>query len=155
MLFEDAYKGYLIYAQNRHKKQGFDTISKNISLHILPYFKGKLLCELTKKDIIDWQTNILSKNFSNNFNRNLYYEFSAFLRYCVNLSYIDNNYVLLVDKFPKKYQKKDNRYYNLFEFILFYIFLDNYIIKSYFSFMFIMELDQVKQWLYVLVICRL
>lgn len=136
MSFEEAYNEYVFYAKNRHKKQGFYTITKNFNLHILPYFKDKKICELNKKDIIDWQTIILSKNFSNNFNRNLYYEFSAFLRYCVNLSYIDTNYVLLVDKFPKKFQKKDDRYYNLFEFLLFYIFLDNYTIKRYFSFMF-------------------
>lgn len=136
MLFENAYDEYLIFAQNRQKKQGFETIYQNFNLHILPYFKGRLLCELSKRDIIEWQNIILSKNYSNNFNRNLYYEFSAFLKYCVNLSYIDNNYVLLVDKFPKKYQKRDNRYYNLFEFVLFYLFLDDYILKKYFSFMF-------------------
>lgn len=34
MSFEEAYGNYLFYASNRHKKQGFDTITKNFKLHI-------------------------------------------------------------------------------------------------------------------------
>ena len=104
MNFEEVYNNYLEYASKRHKKQGLDTISKNFRLHILPYFKNKNVNEITKFDIIEWQDNIYLKNFSNNFNRNLYYEFSAFMRYCVYYSYIEFNPVLQVEKFKKKFQ---------------------------------------------------
>jgi len=116
MSFEEAYKEYEIYAKNRHKKQGFITITKNFNLHILPYFKNKCLISLTKLDIINWQNEILSKNFSNNFNRNLYYEFSAFFRYCIYCDYLKENLVLQVPKFKKKIEHKEYNVYTLKEF---------------------------------------
>ena len=136
MNFEEVYKEYLIYATNRHKKQGLDTIIKNFNIHILPYFKGRDIKTLTKVDIINWQTYILTKNFSNNFNRNLYYEFSAFMRYCVNFSYLQENLVLLVGKFKKKYEFKEHHVYNIWQFRWFRLHLDNFVIKQYFNFMF-------------------
>lgn len=136
MLFEEAYNNYLIYAQKRHKKQGFDTIFKNLNLHILPYFKGTNICELTKTDILDWQNKILDKNFSNNFNRNLYYEFSAFFNYCVNYCNIKENIVLQCEKFKKKIEKDKSDFYNLFEFLRFYFNLDGEKYKIYFWLMF-------------------
>mgnify|MGYP003415562996 CR=1 FL=1 len=38
----------------------------------------------------------------NNFNRNLYYEFSAFFRYCIYCDYLSENVILQVPKFKKK-----------------------------------------------------
>lgn len=136
MNFEEVYEQYIIYATNRHKKQGLDTISRNFEIHILPYFKGRDISTLTKVDIINWQTCILTKNFSNNFNRNLYYEFSAFMRYCVNFSYLQENLVLQVGKFTKKYEFKEHHVYNIWQFRWFRLHLDNYIIKQFFNFMF-------------------
>lgn len=136
MSFEEAYKNYLIYASSRHKKQGFDTITKNFKLHILPYFKDKKIGDITKLDIINWQNNILSLNFSNNFNRNLYYEFSAFFRYCIYCDYLKDNVVLQVPKFKKKIELKKHNVYTLKEFLRFRRYLDNYIIKQYFNFMY-------------------
>ena len=136
MSFEEAYKNYLIYASSRHKKQGFDTITKNFKLHILPYFKDKKIVDITKLDIINWQNNILSLNFSNNFNRNLYYEFSAFFRYCIYCDYLKDNVVLQVPKFKKKIELKKHNVYTLKEFLRFRRYLDNYIIKQYFNFMY-------------------
>lgn len=136
MSFEEAYEEYLIYAQNRHKKQGFYTITKNFRLHILPYFRGKKLVEITKLDIINWQNNILSLDFSNNFNRNLYYEFSAFYRYCIYCDYVTENVVLQVPKFKKKIENKKHNVYTLNEFLRFRRCLSNYVIKQYFNFMY-------------------
>jgi len=136
MSFEEAYKEYEIYAKNRHKKQGFITITKNFNLHILPYFKNKCLISLTKLDIINWQNEILSKNFSNNFNRNLYYEFSAFFRYCIYCDYLKENLVLQVPKFKKKIEHKEYNVYTLKEFRKFRKHLKNYTIKQYFNFMY-------------------
>ena len=136
MSFEKAYDEYLLYASNRHKKQGFDTIVKNFDLHILPYFKGKNITDISKLDIINWQNNILDHNFSNNFNKNLYYEFSSFFRYCIYCDYLTENVVLQVPKFKKKIEIKNHNVYTLKDFLKFRSKLDNYIIKQYFNFMF-------------------
>ncbi|MDO4962601.1 MAG: site-specific integrase [bacterium] len=136
MSFEEAYNNYLEYASSRHKKQGFETIVKNFNLHILPYFKNRKLNSITKLDIINWQNNILQFNFSNNFNKNLYYEFSAFFRYCKYCDFVNENIVLQVPKFKKKIENKKHNIYTLNEFLKFRNNLDNYIIKQYFNFMF-------------------
>lgn len=136
MNFEEVYKNYLEYATRRHKKQGLDIILKNFNLHILPYFKGRDIKTLTKLDIIDWQTKILDKNFSNNFNRNLYYEFSAFMNYCVLYEIIPVNLILQVGKFKKKYEYKEHHVYNIWQFRWFKFHLDHKIIKEYFNFMY-------------------
>lgn len=136
MSFEEAYEEYLVYAQKRHKKQGFEIITRDFKLHILPYFKGKYITKLNKKDIINWQTIILSKNFSNNFNRNLYYEFSAFIQYCVYCSYLDTNVVLEVEKFVKHFEEDKHDFYTLREFRKFRRYVDNNVYKQFFNFMF-------------------
>ena len=136
MKFEEVYENYQKYASNRHKKQGFDTIVKNFKLHILPYFRDMNINNISKLDIINWQNNILNHNFSNNFNRNLYYELSAFFRYCIYCDYLKENVVLQVPKFKKKIENKQHNVYNLKEFLLFRSKLDNYIIKQYFNFMY-------------------
>ncbi|MBQ9072013.1 MAG: site-specific integrase [Bacilli bacterium] len=136
MSFEKAYEEYLKYASNQHKKQGFDTITKNFKLHILPYFNNKDITKLSKLDIIKWQNEILELNFSNNFNRNLYYEFSAFFRYCINCDYLSENIILQVPKFKKKIEIKEHQVYNIWQFRWFRFHLKNFVIKQYFNFMF-------------------
>lgn len=136
MNFEEVYNNYLEYASKRHKKQGFDTITNNFNLHIIPYFKNMDIQKITKKDILDWQTFILTKEYSNNFNRNLYYELSAFFRFCFTYSYISENIVLQVERFPKRIENKKHNVYTLSEFRKFRKHLDNKIIKQYFNFMY-------------------
>ena len=136
MLFENAYEEFKIYASKRHKKQGFDTLHRNFNLHILIYFKDKYISDLSTKDIIEWQNIIADKNYSNSFNNSLYYAFSSFIKFCVLNSYIDENIVLKVGNFKRKYENKEYDYYNLYEFRKYRKYLDDYIYKMYYSFMF-------------------
>lgn len=136
MTFEEVYKKYLIYARSRHKKQGFITIDQDFNNHILPYFKGVKVSELTKIDIINWQNEILSKNFSNKYNSMLYYCFNSFIKYCVCCSYINDNIVLAVGPFRKKIEYKQHNTYNIWQFRWFRLHLDNFVIKQYFNFMY-------------------
>lgn len=127
---------YLLYAEKRHKKQGFETLARNFKLHILPYFKDKDIRKITKTDIINWQNDILNKNFSNNFNNNLYCYFNKFMKYCVNNSYIEENIVSTIDKFPKKIEKKNYDIYTIWEFRKFRHYLKDFVIKQFFNFMY-------------------
>ncbi len=136
MKFEDAYEEYKIYARNRHKKQGFYTLTKDFKNHILPYFKGRIVSSLTTADIINWQTEILNKHFSYNFDRNLYYTFSAFIEFCVNYSYLEFNIVLKVGNFKRTISTREYKYYNSRQFRIFYRYLDDYVLKQYFYFIF-------------------
>ena len=134
--FEKVYEQYKIYARTRHKKQGFYTLTKDFKNHILPYFKDRNIYDLNTVDIIEWQTEILSKNFSNNFNRNLFYTFSSFAEYCVNYSYFSENIVLKVGNFRKRIEEKGHNVYTLFQFFKFFFNLDTFIYQCFFAFMY-------------------
>ena len=136
MSFNEAYENYLIYAEKRHKKQSFITISQGFNKNILPYFKEKNINELTKLDIIDWQNKILDMNFSNNYNAKLYFIFNSFMNYCVCCSYLSENIVSQIGTFKKKIENKKHTTYNIFQFLKFRVCLDNFIIKQYFNFMY-------------------
>lgn len=136
VLFENAFEEYKVFAEKRHKKQGYETLLRNFNLHILPYFEGRNICELKKLDIIDWQNKIIDENFCNSFNSSLYYNFSSFIKFCIDSDYLENNIVLEVGNFKKKIEVKEYDYYNLFEFMKFIRKLDNYVIKQFFKFMF-------------------
>ena len=134
--FEDAYEEFKIYASNRHKKQGFETISRNFNNHVLPYFENTYINELTTADILDWQNKIYLKDFSNSFLDNLYSVFSEFYDFCV-LSYnISENIVRKVGRFRHKIEKHDYYVYNLSEFLRFRHFLKDNVYKQFFNFMF-------------------
>ena len=134
--FTSVFEEFKIYISKRRKKQGFETLSRNFKLHILPYFQDKTLNSITKDDIINWQDKILERNFSNGFNSSLYYAFSSFMNYCILKSYIDENVVLQVDKFPKKPEEHHSDYYTLFELRKFRKHVDGYEYKQYFNFIF-------------------
>lgn len=136
MNFEEVYEKYLYYVEKRHKKQGFVTIYQTFSNHILPYFKGKNINELTKLDIIEWQNKILDKNFSNNFNAKLYYVFNNFIKYAVCCSYLSENIISQVGPFKKKIEFKKHTTYTLRQFRKFRFYLNDFIIKQFFNFMY-------------------
>ncbi len=135
--FVSAFEEYEVYASKRHKKQGYETHIRNLKLHVLPYFKDvEDIRLLEKKDIINWQNNILNKNFSNGFNSSLYYAFSSFIQFCMIYDYTTENIVLSVDNFVKKIEKKEHHVYNIFQFRKFRFHLKDYIEKQYFNFIF-------------------
>ena len=136
MSFEEAYRNYLIYASKRHKKQSFDTIHQSFNKHILSYFIGKNITQLTKIDIINWQNKILDKNFSNNFNLKLYFVFNSFIKYCVCCSYLEENILSQVGCFKKKIEIKRHTTYTLFQFRKFRLYVSNFVIKQFFNFMY-------------------
>lgn len=135
-LFSEVFEDYLIYAKGYHKKQGFDALQRNFRNHILPYFANRIITTLEKKDIVEWQTKIYEKNFCNKFNSTLFYQFSAFIKYCMIYSYLEENIVLNVGNFKRKTEVKNYDYYTLSEFRTFRKGLDDFVITQFFNFMF-------------------
>lgn len=136
MLFEEIYEEYKIYAEKRHKKQGFVTIHQDFNNHVLPYFKGYDIKEITKIDIMNWQNRIMDKHFSNKYNAKVYYVFNSFMKYCLLMNYITINYLECIGPFQKKIENKSHVVYTIWQFRKFRRYLDNYIIKQYFNFMY-------------------
>ena len=136
MSFEEAYEEFKIYAQKRHKKQGFITITTRFNNHVLPYFTGRSINELSTQDIMFWQDKILDSNFSNKYNFAIYSAFKTFIDYCVNCSYLQENIVSQVGSFKKKIENKHHTIYNLQQFRKFRKYISNFVIKQFFNFMY-------------------
>lgn len=136
MSFEEAYNEYLIYARKQHKKESFNTCLSIFKSRILPFFKDKILFDLTKKDVLNWTLEISNLNFSNNYNRNCYYTLFNFFEYCVEYLNFPKNYLKEIGKFKKKPGKKKSDFYTLKEFKKFIKYVDNEVYKQFFTFMF-------------------
>lgn len=136
MLFENAYEEYKIYAEKRHKKEGFYTLTHDFNNHVLPYFKGTYIGNLTRFDVIKWQNIILDKNYKNKYNAKLYYVFNVFVDYCVNCSYLSENVVKQVGSFKRKIEVSYHTVYSLRQFRKFRFYLKDFVLKQYFTMIF-------------------
>lgn len=135
-LFLDVYNDYLLYAKKKYKNQSFSSTKQKIDSHILPYFKNKYLEDITSNDILQWEDYILSLNFSNNYNKNLYYALSGFFEYCRIFHNFDKTIISNVGCFKKKYEKKNYDFYNIKEFNRFMKGFDNEVYKQFFNLLF-------------------
>lgn len=115
MSFEEAYEEFLNYATRRHKKQYLDTISQIFKKHILPHFGGKYIKMLTCEDYLKWQDYILTFNYSNNYNSNIYHAFNSYLKFC-NLKYNITNYLSIIGPFPHKSEILNYNIYSVREY---------------------------------------
>ncbi len=134
--FLDVYNNYLLYARKKQKNQSFSSMKYKFDLHILPYFKDKCLSDITSKDIIEWEDYILSLNFSNNQNKNLYYILSGFFEYCRIFHKFDKTIISNVGSFKPKYEVKKADFYTLKEFNTFIKGVDEEVYKQFFTLMF-------------------
>lgn len=136
MSFREAYEEYKEYAKKRHKKQGFYTITHDFNNHVFPYFENCDIEKLEKKDFLKWQNAILDLSFKNKYNSKLYIVFSSFLNYCVMRDFILKNYLIEIGTFPKKIENNTHMVYTIKQFRKFRYFLDDYVIKEYFNFIY-------------------
>ena len=136
MSFKEAYNEYLIYAKKQHKKESFNSTMSIFKSKILPFFENYILLDITKKDVLNWTYEIESNNFSNNYNRNCYYTLFNFFEYCVEYLEFPSNYLKEIGKFKIKHEVKKYDFYTLKEFNHFIKYVDNYIYKQFFTFMF-------------------
>lgn len=105
-------------------------------LHILPFFESMYLEDITSKIILEWEDYILSKNFSNNQNKSLYYILSGFFEYCKLFYAFDKKIISNVGSFKKKYEENKHDFYTLKEFKHFIKYVDDEIYKQFFNLMF-------------------
>ena len=136
MNFSDVFTNYKIYVSKLHKKQALNSLLYNFEYRVLPYFKDYNIYDITKKDILMWKDYILSFNYSNSFNANIYYAFNNFLEYCCLYYDLPNNYLKELGGFKPKLEVKSSDYYTLKEFNRFIKKFDNLVYKSFFILMF-------------------
>ncbi len=136
MNFNKAYKEYLIYVSNRHKKQWFNVLQYNFNKNILSYFNSYNLEDITPKLLDDWKCFIYKFNFCNNYNKSLYCMLKGFLEYCIKKDYISNSILYEFTPLNLKIEYKNTDFYTLKEFKNFIKGFDNIVYKIFFEFMF-------------------
>lgn len=136
MLFEDAYEDFKIFANRQQKKQSYKVFAYNFNANILSFFKGYKLELIKTQDILDWQDYILSKNFCNNHNKNLFAMINSFFKFCHVKYNFDLSIMYGVFPFPLKVEKKKNDFYTFKEFKRFIKYVDNPVYKCFFELMF-------------------
>ncbi len=136
MLFEEIYEEYKIYAQKRHKKQGFIALTSNFNSKILPYFKNYNIEDITSKDIIKWQNEIYNLNLKYSYTSKLYINFNSFMKFCCTYYNLKENPFDRVENFRKGEEEVKHDFYNLKEFNQFIKCFDNEIYKQFFNLMF-------------------
>ena len=134
--FYEVFRKYLLFAQKQQKKQSFYTLEYNFNERILPFFKDYCLEDITKETIISWEDYILSFNFSNNYNKSLYYFLSSFFTFCHKYYGFDKSIISDVGCFRKKYEVKKVDFYTSNEFFKFIKYVDDPVYRTFFSFMF-------------------
>lgn len=135
MSLEEACYNFEIYVRLRHKKQGSYNISRELKNRIIPYFNN-ILDFNSRSKLLNWQNTILSSNFSNSYNKRLYYVFNLFLDYLVSIECINQNILRNIGCFPRKIENKKFDFYNIDEFNLFIKNIDNVVYKVYFETLF-------------------
>lgn len=133
--FQSLYDKYKRFKENRVKASTLETQCNAIDLHILPYFKDRIVSDITPEDVAEWQTQLLGKKFSASHTRQLNAYLRMLFKYAVDYLRLPRSPVIAqickpqkgnIDFWtPEEYRKfsehiKDNiELYTAFE-ILFY-----------------------------------
>lgn len=134
ILFDNAINDYLNYVKLKDKMTSYRNISNRINNHIYPYFKGKYIDEITKKDYINWQIHIDNKNYKIKYKETLHICFATFLNYCMKFYNLNENIATKVGNFKNKdYEEDTGQIWSLEEFEKFIQVVDNPIYHCLFN----------------------
>lgn len=86
--FQSLYDKYKRFKENRVKASTLETQCNAIDLHILPYFKDRIVSDITPEDVAEWQTQLLEKKFSASHTRQINAYLRMLFKYAVDLSTI-------------------------------------------------------------------
>ncbi len=114
--FIDLFNYYLIYAKNRVKESTLYDIKNVYKKHIDCYFGNKHITEITKRDILNWQTTLDNKEFSYKYKTKIRSYVSSMLDYAVKYFDLPINVVKQVDGFKNTSIKKEMQIWSFEEF---------------------------------------
>lgn len=89
--FQALYGKYKAYYVPRVKESTAATKLPMIDNHILPFFKNRILSDITPADVVAWQNEILAKNLSNTYTHQLNIVLSSIFNYAVDYVGLQKN----------------------------------------------------------------
>lgn len=82
--FAALYEKYKQFKANRIRASTLESQCTAIELHILPYFKDKVVSEITPADVVEWQNRLLEKGFSASHTRQINAYLKMVFKYAVD-----------------------------------------------------------------------
>lgn len=82
--FETLFLKYADFKRGRVRETTLETQLRAVEMHILPYFKNLLVSEITPATVATWQNELLSKNFSSAYTRQINAYLRMIFNYAVN-----------------------------------------------------------------------
>lgn len=134
--FEEAYKKYLIYIDNKLKQQTKRVLKGRFENQIIPYWREFNVFCVNEFDYLKWQNEIELNSYSNNYKKNLHYLMTNFFDFLIKYFNIEKNIPRLVGNFKLKNEIKKYNIYSCSEFNRFIKCVDNEIYKQFFNLLF-------------------
>ena len=90
LTFEKAVSEYLEYIKLKRKEVTYLTHEDRIEKHIKPFFKDKVISEISKNDILKWQIEINKLGFKYNYKSSIFYSLSSIYNFLEDFYNVDN-----------------------------------------------------------------
>lgn len=90
LTFKELAHHYFDFIEKRVKESSYITKVNAINLHIMPFFEKMKVRSITSKDIIAWQKEMNSKDFSHEYLSKIYNNLSAILNHAKHYGIADN-----------------------------------------------------------------
>ena len=118
--YEELYKLCLDFKLQRIKLRSIKAFKDTHRIHILPVFKDKIVSEITRIDIQNWQKCLLNKRYkdrpySNRMLDRIQVDFKNVLIYGLQYGYLDNN-PFIIPKVNRDEPKKEMQIWSVDEF---------------------------------------
>lgn len=136
MTFKELYDQYHRAYVLKNKRQSIRRSESYFKNQILPFFQNAFVSKITEKDYMDWQEKILSKNYSDSYNKGLHTAMVSIFKYGQKNYYLDRNVAQEVGGFKKRHIRKKHDVWTYDEYKKFLSVVDNIKDKALFAFMF-------------------
>ena len=136
LTFNKLYEEYIQAYKLRNKAQSIRREESMFRLQILPYFSNSKVAKISVKDYMDWQERILSKEYSDGYNKALHTAMVSIFKYAVKNYGLSNNIPQSVGGFKKRNIKKKMNVWSYEEYQKFINVIEDKVDYSIFSFLY-------------------
>lgn len=137
LMFEQLWAKYYDYLKNRVKTSSLYTIEHDYENHIKPFYSGKKINQITKRDVFQWQEELNTKGYKFKYKSKIRGFLSSILKFGVMYYDLPLNPVMQVETFRRVNEaKKEMHVWNKSDFTFFISAVDDIVYKTLFTLMY-------------------
>ncbi|NLK39647.1 MAG: site-specific integrase [Clostridiales bacterium] len=119
MPFESFVELYQEDLKNKIRHHTWKIKNNMIAYKLVPYFKNKKLCEITPRDIIAWQNELIAQGYSATYLKSIHNQLSAIFNHAVQFYDLKSNPAAKVGPMGKKESTKEMLFWTKEEYLKF------------------------------------